>query len=547
MARETKFHFILKSESDKDKPTLLYVRFTLDRTYKLTLQEHVLPKWWNKATQRVDVEEGKQKQKETREAKRVNKFLDYADKQFTDIFKTHREWRKVKAPFFLKPYSLQIVDMIKKVINEYHGKEVEEIKKQNIKPIEFFQQYIDSLSNYIIKRTGARMKEGTKMNYKLVLKRYKKFLEHYKLDDSFSLFDDKFENKMTFFQLSVCNYTPNTVYATNSIMKVWLNHAEEEGLIKDKSFHKWKSKGPNVDHIYLDDEEIRKIYELNFTDEFKTKWKIDVKSSIEQTRDLFIIGCLTGLRISDLNQLNESTWDMKSYTLEIHTKKTGTMVEIPLAEEVIDIYKKYNGHFPSPVYKSAFNRQIQKCARIAGINQTMYITSDKGGHREQIEKKKWELVSSHTARRSFATNLYRKTKDAHLVMNFTGHKTEENFKRYICFSHKEMTEMARPYISTSEITNMYKGQLQLSTEDYNKLIMGKRKLEEEMIKAEESINQINQILKVQEQVSKIKIEKLEKEKDAAWSGMFDKKEEYDNMQKDLDDVAGALDSEWDSI
>ena len=116
-----------------------------------------------------------------------------------------------------------------------------------------------------------------------------------------------------------------------------------------------------------------------------------------------------------------------------------------MSYEVISIFNKYDGKFPSPVYKSAFNRQIQRCAMIAGINDTIYINVTKGGKVEQEATPKWKLVSSHTARRSFATNLYKKSHNSLMVMKFTGHTTEENFLKYICIDDEEMVELAREF------------------------------------------------------------------------------------------------------
>lgn len=446
MAKASKFQFVLKSEADKSKAALLYVMFTLDRRYKISLQESVIPQWWDKVTQRaIVIESGQQKQVDTRNAKRVNRFLDYAEKEFAAIFEEHKEWRRVKSALIAAPYPIQIVRLIKGVIAQYHTKEIEEVKKQNLTPTQYFEQYITKLPTHTIRRTGTVMKPQTIGNHRIVLNRFKNFLRFNGLVDSFEIFNKRFEEKMEAFLLLECGYTPNTVCATNSIMKVWLKQAEEDGLIKDKSFHSWKSKGYNVKHIYLTDAEIARLYALDFTDEFRELNKIDLKSSIEQTRDLFIIGCKTGLRISDLHLLNSSEWNISKRTLTVNTQKTQKRVVIPLCDEVIAIYRKYNGIFPSPVYKSAFNRQIQRCAMIAGINDIIYNNVNKGGKIQQEEMPKWKLVSSHTARRSFATNLYKKSHNSLMVMKFTGHTTEENFLKYICIDEEEMVELAREF------------------------------------------------------------------------------------------------------
>lgn len=365
--------------------------------------------------------------------------------EFKELFEQFIRWREVKPSPFNGSITRDIVRMVREIILSYHKKEEQTILKQSLTPTEYFENYIASLSKHVIKRTGTIMKSSTIVNHKIVLKRFKKYLIQHNIVDKFYIFNKYFEEKFESFLLQECGYTPNTVCATNSIIKVWLTQAEEDGLIQDKSFHKWKSKGYNIKHIYLTDEEIQRLYALDFTEKFRSKWNIASKSSIEQTRDLFIVGCKTGLRISDLHLLNASSWNIENRTLTVNTQKTQKRVIIPLSEEVISIYKKYEGKFPIPVYKSAFNRQIQKCAMIANIDDIVYITTNKGCEARQVAKRKWELVASHTARRSFATNLYKKSHDSRMVMKFTGHTTEENFMKNICIDDEEMVEIARQY------------------------------------------------------------------------------------------------------
>lgn len=204
MAKATKFQFVLKSEADKSKPALLYVMFSLDKRYKISLQESVLPQWWDKETQRaIVIESGQQKQVDTRNAKRVNRFLNYAQQRFEEIFEAHKEWRRVKTAVIAIPYPAQIARIIRGVITEYHKKEVEEIKKQNQTPTQYFEEYIAKLPTHTIRRTGTVMKPQTISNHRIVLNRFKKFLQHYGMINSFQIFNKYFEEKMEAFLLIV--------------------------------------------------------------------------------------------------------------------------------------------------------------------------------------------------------------------------------------------------------------------------------------------------------------------------------------------------------
>ena len=294
----------------------------------------------------------------------------------------------------------------------------------------------------VIRRTSKVIESKTVGHHQIVLKRFERFLNYnHWVASSFSIFNKNFESEMEQWMLGVEEYSANTVAATFSVMKVWLKKAEEEGLISDKSFHSWKSKGADVQHIYLNEDELNAIYNLNFDDIIK----LHPNAKYEETRDIFIIAAHIGIRYGDLSSLNKSNWDIENKTVEVHTHKTGTTVLIPLTSTVIELYKKYNGKFPTPRDKSRFNEQLQKIGEFAGIDQTIYIKKNVGGKVVIEEKKKYELISSHTARRSFATNLYLRCRNARLVMNFTGHTTEENFRKYICVEKSEYVEMAREF------------------------------------------------------------------------------------------------------
>lgn len=147
-----------------------------------------------------------------------------------------------------------------------------------------------------------------------------------------------------------------------------------------------------------------------------------------------------------MSTLNYSTWDLLTKMLIINAHKTQRQVVIPLSPLVTDIYNKYNGKFPKPADKSHYNKHIKLCSKIAGIDSDVYQISRTGGIFKQVHFKKWEKVTSHTARRSFATNMYLKCRDVRMVMAITGHTTEENFMKYICVNQIENAERARQYV-----------------------------------------------------------------------------------------------------
>lgn len=442
MAKKIKPTYGFKSRKEASEPSLLYLMFTLGgKQYKISTGFKVAPMYWDKENNRVFIT-SQQKQIQQREMKRVNRFIDALEKEISTMLDADvlADYEKKLVPNAVEKYG--IVARIKEKIDKIKGKEIKEEEKRTITVLDYFKKVVEEMPKKVIKRTGKFIEAKTIQHHTIVLKRFENFLnyKHYG-NGSFSMFNKNFESEMEQWMLGEKNYTPNTVCATFSVMKIWLKMAEDEGLISDKSFHSWKSKGYDVQHIYLTEEELKAIYNFDFS-EYK---KVQHNSVIEEVRDLFILASQIGLRYGDLERLNASNWDIENRTVEIHTKKTSETVLVPLSTIAIEIYRKYKGVFPKPQDKGKYNANLERIGRMVGLTQSVFVKSNAGGKIQVVEKKKYEMISSHTARRSFATNLYKRCHNCKMVMAFTGHKTEENFKKYICIEQEEMVNMAKSY------------------------------------------------------------------------------------------------------
>lgn len=436
-----KINYALKSEVDKTKPSLLYIMFTVKGfRKKISLGYSIIPEYWEQKKKRIIIST-KQTQSQQRKMKQINRFLTKLESEIENVNIDEYDTLNDIFPNADEVISKSIASKVKHIIKKLKYGEKEEEQQRFISVLEFCNKVINNMDKKIIKRTGRYINSKTIGHHKIVLKRLTKYLEAYNQTKArFDIFDKYFESKFENWLLSQ-EYTPNTIVATFSVMKVWIKQAEEEGLITDKNFHNWKTKGYDVEHIYLTEEELKRIYELDLSE---TK-RLHPNTVVEEVRDLFIVASQIGLRYGDLNSLNSSNWDLQNKIVQVHTHKTGETVKVPLSTMAIEIYKKYNGKFPKAQDKGKFNASLKKIGKQAGINTPLFLKSNKGGKMEVKEYKKYELISSHTARRSFATNLYKRSKDSRMVMNFTGHKTEESFRKYICIDKLEMIEIARQY------------------------------------------------------------------------------------------------------
>ena len=306
----------------------------------------------------------------------------------------------------------------------------------------------------------------------------------------------------------------------------------------------YTSKTINFTHIYLNDLEINSLYELVLTPEMRKENKIGKESHIEESKDLFIISARTGLRFSDLRHIGSATWDMSEgkETLTILIQKTNDRLSIPLHKQVIEIYEKYKGVLPLPVDKSKYNEHVRLCAKLAGITENIATFEWEKGRPVMKDHKKYELISSHTGRRSFATNLYLVCKSPHYVMNLTGHQTEENFKRYICVDQKEMAEVVRKYINLD-----YNGE---GDEDFERFVRALKQdtrtidqQQEEIAQLQKEVQSTKQMAAISEMQRQDAETEVEEQKEA-W-GMGLSLGDYEDLKRQGDVIAAATDQQPD--
>ena len=163
---------------------------------------------------------------------------------------------------------------------------------------------------------------------------------------------------------------------------------------------------------------------------------------LETVRDLFLIGCYTGLRYSNYSTLKPE--QIKDGYIRIIQAKTGDPVVVPIHSIVEKIISKYNGKLPS----SLTNQKTNECLKDLGkkvhsLNEMVSITFTKGGQKVIENCMKWELLTSHTARRSFATNQYLAGVPTLTIMSVTGHQTEKSFMRYIKLTSSEHANLLK--------------------------------------------------------------------------------------------------------
>ena len=204
--------------------------------------------------------------------------------------------------------------------------------------------------------------------------------------------------------------------------RVMMNYARQKKLISmdiimDSKVTVTKE---SPDNIYLTEQEIESMMDLN---DFETPlYKV--------VRDYFVIGCKTGLRFSDYSKLANAQFN--NGFIYLTQKKTQGKVTIPIHPMVEQILATYPGGLPKCPPNQVFNRYLKDIGKkLPELNIDFEKTVTRSRIAVPKTFKKWELLQTHTARRSFCTNEYLSGMAPMTIMAISGHKSEKSFKAYI--------------------------------------------------------------------------------------------------------------------
>ena len=220
-----------------------------------------------------------------------------------------------------------------------------------------------------------------------------------------------------------------------------MHAARDEGLHNNIEIDRKKFKAISVEvqNIYLSESELSQILKLDLH-EFPQQ---------EIARDVFLIGCYTAQRFSDYCRITKGNLRIQSInqnanpkkkgkklnplilkTIDIVQEKTGERCIIPIRPELDHILKKYDYSVPK-IFEQKLNSLIKTVGKKAKINEKIRITEFRGGLKVEKDYFKYDLIRTHTARRSGCTNMYLAGIPAIDIMKISGHRTETEFMKYI--------------------------------------------------------------------------------------------------------------------
>jgi integrase len=217
----------------------------------------------------------------------------------------------------------------------------------------------------------------------------------------------------------------NTIGRTIKQLRVFIKDRIKRKVINYICMDDFKIMDEESDAVYLSYEEIGQIFSLDLSG----------NPTFALYRDMFVFGCLTGLRFSDYSTLRFQ--DYRNGLLFKKTDKVNTWVAIPLRTEAVEIFNKHFKNNAPVISNIVFNRYIKKIALDAGITQPITFSYKKGNKDIVVTKPKAEWITTHACRRSFCTNEFLQGTEISLIMKISGHKTMREFQKYVRINHEQ--------------------------------------------------------------------------------------------------------------
>ena len=311
------------------------------------------------------------------------------------------------------------------------------VEEKHITVVEYYRTIIAKMkSGELLTKRGKKYSTGTikthntNVNYLLY---YEQMYETLYFDDINSEFKVRYVN-----ELNRRKFKINTISRGIGFIKFICQKALDECIHSNTYYQS--------DDFFVEDEEVYSIYLTE--DDLNAIRSVDLSTrkndAYSVCRDIFLVGCYTALRFSDYSRIRPEyirTTDKGVKVIDMMTKKTEARVVIPfLFPDLDDILSRYNYYIPK-TSDIKVNKHMKNVAKLAGLDQDVVISETVGGERVERVEKKYNLVTTHTARRTGATNLYKMGYSAQSIMKITGHKTEKMFLKYIKIGNEENAEL----------------------------------------------------------------------------------------------------------
>ena len=349
------------------------------------------PKFWDKVKQAV-------KSTNTNYLK-INKFLAINKQKANDYF----------LDCLLSGEAINY-DLLKRILPS----------NENAEPMGFFEDVYKKFIESKRPNVGA----ATIKVYNTVLSHLLEIQKEFNYPLNFEAFNTHFETILQRHFITNKGFLNATYNKILKTLKCFLSWAFDNGFHKNTDYKKYK--------VYYEGES--DLIALNIN-EIKKIQKLELSKTLLQYRDLFIIECFTGLRFGDLKHIKPA--NIKDGTLSITQSKTAAKIRVPLLPEIMPEIERLMQLKKVPASQK-LNDALKVIGKMAELTDLVTLTTYSGAKRMEETKPKYEVISSHTGRRSFCTMALQNGLNENYIRKITGHKTTKSFIKYLKLTDTEV-------------------------------------------------------------------------------------------------------------
>lgn len=271
--------------------------------------------------------------------------------------------------------------------------------------------------------------------YAVLKSKLEKFKDYRRKAIEISEIDNHFRKEFISYCKNVALYSDHTIFRDFGYINTLCKSAGSEGIQLHKKQKDFRA--PRVEKIF---------HEVLTPEEISTVENLDGLSvAMDNVRDLFLVSLYTGQRISDFMNFNKNMIREENGTalLEFEQSKTGELMSIPIIPKLRKILEKRNGDFPRKISDQKYNDYLKIVLKKAGftkmvVGRKLNEVSPGVWRKQDVTLPRYEFFSSHSGRRTFATNAFGKMPISD-IMYITGHTVEKSFLIYV---NKKKTDRA---------------------------------------------------------------------------------------------------------
>ena len=391
--------FVLKEPKSEKKTSIVLIFRYSNQTVKIYTKQSIEPIFWDKSKQRV-------KQSLKVNSAKINSLLNEMDSKIVKLYD------KVLEDYERNPEPKEFKNLFEL---EYFQNKPQFSKRKVKLLMEVFDEY------------GQRMISENKPSSADKYRQAKQNLLDFSKDTSYNVqfetMTNEFRNDFIHYLRHNKKYAETTIHRKLKFIKTIVHYALDCGYITGLRINLRKFGVADVipDKIALTHTELKEIENLDLTK----------NPRLDKIRDRFLIGCYTGLRFSDFIRLNKNHIVDDAY-IQLKQEKTKDFNTQPFWDEVRKIFEKYDYELPKPISESNFNLYLKEiCELCDSLKKEQEITEYEMGKAKSIYKPRFELVTSHTARRTFVTLKAEQGMALEDIAIATGHKNIKTLQGYM--------------------------------------------------------------------------------------------------------------------